>query len=115
MLQYYSQKDNYIVAEGTVLFIAYNDDSTALSYTLDNITPSFDDRCFRIVGDNLVIAKENGIDEWIKVGDTIKFVSAPKYFGDGYIFPIVSLSKDDQVFLEFEEGFTNLIKWIEAL
>lgn len=114
-LQYYSQKENYITAEGTVAFIAYNDDSSFVTYSLDNVTPFFDDRGFKLVGDNLVIAQENGIDELIKVGDTIKFVSAPKYFGDGYIFPIVALSKDDRVFLEFEEGYSNLIQWIKAL
>lgn len=57
--------------------------------------------------------QKNNIDEQIKIGDTIQFVTAPKYFGDGYVMPIVAISVDGEVLLEFEEGYANFLKWLE--
>ena len=39
------------------------------------------------------LQKELG-DDMIKVGDQIEFVTAPKYFGDGYVMPIVAMKRD---------------------
>ena len=40
----------------------------------------------------------------------MNFVSAPEYFGDGYVMPIVSLSIGDTCYLEFDEGLNNLLE-----
>ena len=112
MRDYYSQKNNYINAIGIVSHISYNEDKTALYLGFSDLTPQFDDNSFKIVGDNLPIVQEKGIDEKIKIGDQVDFITAPRYFGDGYVMPIVEISVNEEELLGFEEGFTNLLKWL---
>ena len=112
MRDYYSQKNNYINATGIVSHISYNEDKTALYLGFSDLTPQFDDNSFKIVGDNLPIVQEKGIDEKIKIGDQVDFITAPRYFGDGYVMPIVEISVNEEELLDFEEGFTNLLKWL---
>ncbi len=112
MKRYYSQKENYINASGKVTHIKYNEESTALYLGFSELTPEFDDNSFKIEGNNLPIVKENGIDEKIKLGDKVEFVTAPKYFGDGYVMPIVAISVNGEVLLEFEEGYANYLEFL---
>ena len=46
---------------------------------------------------------KNGISEKIKLGDTVEFVTAPRYFGDGYVMPIVAISVEGEQLLDYEE------------
>ena len=109
---YYSQKENYIEVEGTVSYIKYNEDSTALYIGFSKLSTALDDSCFKIVGDNLKIVKDNNIDDKLTEGEQISFVTAPKYFGDGYVMPIVSLTINGEILLEFDEGYTNFLNWL---
>lgn len=109
---YYSQKENYIEVEGTVSYIKYNEDSTALYIGFSKLSTALDDSCFKIVGDNLKIVKDNNIDDKLIEGEQISFVTAPKYFGDGYVMPIVSLTINGEILLEFDEGYTNFLNWL---
>ena len=78
-----------------------------------DLNPRFDDDSFKIVGDNLLIAQNNGVDKKIRIGDRVDFITAPRYFGDGYVFPIVGLSINNDELLNFEDGFYNLLKWLD--
>ena len=109
---YYSQKENYIEVEGTVSYIKYNEHSTALYIGFSKLSTALDDSCFKIVGDNLKIVKDNNIDDKLTEGEKISFVTAPKYFGDGYVMPIVSLTISGEILLEFDEGYTNFFNWL---
>lgn len=111
---YYSQRENYIIASGIVTRITYNEDSTALYIDFSELTPDFDDTCFKIVGDNLQEVRNKGIDEKLKNGDRVDFITAPKYFGDGYVMPIVAITVDGESLLEFEDGVANLLSWLES-
>ena len=42
----------------------------------------------------------------------VSFMTAPRYFGDGYIMPIVEISVDGEELLSFEEGYENLLEWL---
>ncbi len=110
MKDYYSQKNNYVNATGIVTHISYNEDKSALYLGFSDLTPQFDDDSFKIVGDNVLIVQQNGIDEKIKIGDQVDFITAPKYFGDGYVMPIVAISVDGEELLSFDEGYKNLMK-----
>ena len=110
--EYYSQKENYINATGTISSLRYNDDSTALYIEFSDLSYAFDDVCFKIVGENLQITKTNGIDDKIKVGQRVSFTTAPKYFGDGYVMPVVAISVNEENLLDFEEGHANLLSWL---
>lgn len=113
MNEYYSQKSNYVNASGIVAHISYNDDKSALYLGFSDLNPRFDDDSFKIVGDNLLIAQNNGVDKKIRIGDRVDFITAPRYFGDGYVFPIVGLSINNDKLLNFEDGFYNLLKWLD--
>ena len=105
--EYYSNAENYIDITGTVTHIQYNEGSTALYLGFSDLSAVVDDTNFKIVGKNLQIVKSNGIDDKLKVGDQVSFITAPKYFGDGYVMPIVGITVGDEVLLDFEEGYAN--------
>ncbi len=111
-IEYYSQKENYIRVTGTVSHIKYNDENTVLFIGFEELSPALDDVSFKIVGDNLRIVQDNKIDEKLELGEQITFVTAPKYFGDGYVMPIVAMSINGETLLEFEEGYENLLNWL---
>mgnify|MGYP001861264370 CR=1 FL=1 len=113
MKGYYAQKSNYVNATGNVTHISYNEDRSALYLGFSDLNPQFDDNSFKIVGDNLPIVQQNGIDEKIEIGDQVEFISAARYFGDGYVMPIVEISINEEELLSFEEGFPNLLKWLD--
>ena len=112
MIEYYSQKENYISVTGTVSSIKYSEDATALYIDFYELSPVLDDTCFKIVGENLEIVKANRIDDKLKIGEQITFITAPKYFGDGYVMPIVAISISGENLLGFEEGYKNLLDWL---
>ena len=93
--------------------MAYSENADALYLELSELTPAFDDTCFKFVGDNLLLVQKGGIDEKIKVGNRIEIITAPKYFGDGYVMPIVAISINGESLLNFDEGYENLLKWLE--
>lgn len=66
------------------------------------------------MGKNLLIVRENKIDEKIEIGDRIEFITAPKYFGDGYVMPIAEITVNGEKLLAFEEGFPNFLDWLET-
>ena len=111
-IKYYSQKENYVSVTGTVSNIKYDEDLKALYIEFLELSVSFDDTCFKIVGENLKIAQVNGINDKLTVGEQVSFITAPKYFGDGYVMPIVSISINGECLLEFEEGYKNLLNWL---
>ena len=111
-LEYYSNPDNYITVVGTVTHIEYNEEMDSLYLGLQQIPSGFSDHSFKIVGKNLLIAQENGIDQKLKLGEQVEFISAPRYFGDGYVMPIVGLAIDGETLLAFEQGYQNWIEWI---
>ena len=112
IVEYYSQKENYISVTGTVSHLRYNEDTTALYIDFSELSPGLDDTCFKIVGENLKMVKANKIDDKLKEGERITFITAPKYFGDGYVMPIVAISISGEKLLDFEDGYKNLIDWL---
>ena len=113
MLDYYSEKENYVDATGTVVHIKYNEDETALYLGFSDLSYPFDDVTFKLVGENLQIVREKGIDNKLELGDQIEFTSAPRYFGDGYVMPIVAIHVNGECLLDFEAGYTNLLDWLK--
>lgn len=111
--EYYAHKENYVTAVGTITFINYNEEKTALYLGFSDLTPRFSDDSFKIVGDNFLTVQGNGIDKKVQIGKQVEFVSATRYFGDGYVMPIVAISVDGEVLLSFDEGYDNFQKWLK--
>ena len=112
MLKYYSQKENYISVTGKVASVEYNDDFKALYICFSELSTNLDDVCFKIVGKNLEIVRSKQIEDKVRIGGQITFETAPRYFGDGYVMPIVSVSVNGEILLGFEEGYNNFIEWL---
>ena len=110
--KYYSEKSNYITVSGKVSHISYNKEQTVLYIGFAEMSEEFDDNCFKIIEDNLKIGKNNGIDDVLCLGKRVEFVTAPRYFGDGYVMPIVALSIDGKCYLKFDDGYNNLMRWL---
>ena len=113
--EYYSERSNYITAIGTISHIKYNEENDVLYLGIEQLSPEFADIAFKIVGKNLLIVQENGIDQKLQIGKQIEFISAPRYFGDGYVMPIVGVTIDGEVLLDFEQGYYNWLEWIESM
>ena len=106
---YYSDVSNYESIRATVDEIHYKDDESRIIINVSDIeAPSTYDSSFRIKGANYNVVIENGIMDKLAEGDEIEIVSAPAYFGDGYIYPIVSLTVGDEELLSFDVGVENL-------
>ena len=90
----------------------YSDDHTVLYIAFSDMDRKLDDRTFKIVGKNLQTVEKNGIGDKIKIGDRVTFITAPKYFGDGYVMPIVAISANGESLLDFDEGFKNLMDYM---
>ena len=114
MIQYYAQKENYICVTGTISSMKYNEDFTALYIGFSETSPVLDDTSFKIVGENLAIVRANQIDDKLRVGDQITFITAPKYYGDGYVMPIVAVLVKGEDLLKFEEGHQNFLDWLRS-
>ncbi len=110
--EYYSDVNNYICVSGDITSFSYNEAKDAIYIGFTNLSVSLDDTCFKIVGNNVTVVQSKGFDQKIEIGNHIDFVTAPKYFGDGYVMPIVEFKVNDEVLLDFEEGYQNLIAWL---
>ena len=107
---YYSDKSNFINVSGTVTHIKYSERDGCLYLAFSDLSPKMDDTNFKLIEENAKIAQENGLDDVLDYGIKVDFITAPRYFGDGYVMPIVSLNIDGVCYLEFEEGYDNFIK-----
>lgn len=112
MLEYYTNKNNYVSATGTIHHIRFADETYELYLGISEQTPKFDDTNFVVSGQNMNIVQEHGIENKLQIGDKVSFVAAPKYWGDGYAIPIVEITLDGETLLTFEEGYENLLEWL---
>lgn len=110
-INYYSNEQNYIKITGTIDHVVFDDEQNALYLGFSSLSQKTDDDCFKVVGDAYYIVVAN--KEYIQIGATATFVTAPKYYGDGYVMPIVSLSVDGRNVLEYEDGFSSLLDWFK--
>ena len=104
---YYSDKSNYVTFTGVVDFLKIKDDTLYFSIEAEENEYS---ETYWLEQQNYNTVVDNGIMEDLSIGDTIQFSAAPRIFGDGYIIPVVSISIGDKVYLEFDEGYANLLK-----
>lgn len=114
MLDYYNKDDNYIELEGLVKNIEHHKDWDELVVQIEILTEEH-----QIPYINETNICEFVIVNWSKysfkleVDDCVVFVSAPYYFYNGHILPIVSLQQGECDCLSFEDGKGNYIDWIK--
>lgn len=110
-INYYSNEQNYVKITGTINHIVFDEEQEVLYLGFTNLSKETDDNCFKVVGDSYSVVVAN--KDFIQSGKTATFVTAPKYYGNGYVIPIVSLTIDDNNILEYEVGFWNLLQWLQ--
>ena len=111
--KYYADKSNYVNATGVVDFLNYSENPARLYVSFNDLEPNvFSTSGFKLVGENAELVLERGIKEKLKLGDRVEFISAPEYFGDGYVMPIVSITVNGEELLSFEEGYAGLMKYL---
>lgn len=109
MERYYSDKDNFVIASGTVDSVEYSGETDAIFISFTDLTPAFADNLFSVASESGKILRSKRIENKLHPGDRVEFVSAVAYFGDGYVMPIVSLTIDGEELLSFEEGYANFM------
>jgi hypothetical protein len=102
--------NNYITEEAVVDTITYDKKLEYIGIRLSEISDAYQGERFIIEGENLDIVLANGILEKIEPNSVIEFTSAPAFFGNGYLMPIVQLSVNGETLLSFEEGYANLLE-----
>ncbi len=107
--EYYEDINNYISDEAIVENIIYNEEEDYIVLWLSVTNEAYQIPNFIIEGENANIVLKKDILEKLKVGDTVKFISAPKIFGNGDFLPIVALSVSNDKLLDFETGYENLL------
>ena len=107
--EYYADMGNFITGEATVKNIIYSEEDNKIVLWLYDTDPSYQTPNFVIKGNNTTVALENGILDKVKIGDTITVTSAPRFFYDGYMMPIIGLSIGDTEILNIETGHRNLM------
>lgn len=112
MLKYYSVRSNYVTVNGIIDYIQDAPELNGLYLGFSELFPTMDDSCFKLVGANREIVLQRDILQKVQLGTTVNFITAPRYFGDGYVMPIVEISVDGEELLSFEEGYENLLEWL---
>lgn len=107
--EYYKDENNYLTSNAVVKEIIYKNEDNGIYLWLDHLDSAYQDSTFVLRGENVNIAIENGITNKVSTGTEITFTSAPRYFWDGYLMPIVYLKVNDEVLLHFKEGYGNLL------
>ena len=112
MISYYRDESHYITATGIVSYISYNAYSNAWYLCFADLSFEFDDNCFKVVGENIPIVQGKIGNFNTLCGKEVSFVTAPKYFGDGYVMPLVSLTVDGETILNDQDGVANFLEWL---
>ena len=110
---YYADQTVYITEEAIVTNIGYDEDRDTVYMQLDikssELEGVYSAPSFKITGKSADIMIQNGALDKIKAGSIITFTSAPRYFGDGYVYPIVAVTFEGEELLPFEEGHKALM------
>lgn len=108
--RYYSDEENFIEVTSEIDHIVWDHSEEELYLGFSDIPEIFSDETFDITGDSFGILIDKDAEQYLKMGVEVTFVTAPRYFGDGYVMPIVALKVGDYELLDYEDGYAALMK-----
>ena len=127
--EYYSNDNSYETLEGTIIEDGIGQNSTYnrvyISVKCESEKSKFskwdagyyEKGC--IATFRVELGKREECEELCKKlteGTKIRFTTAPeKYFWDGYLRPVVAIDVDGECILEYDQGKTYLLQWVENL
>lgn len=109
---YYKEKRNFVTVEAV---FKGTEDNSRVNYLIiwtekGQTTEIFSEWRFKFTEASSLRLKNASFLEEVVPGDTITFIAAPKYFGDGYLVPIVGISANGKTYLDFETGWRDLME-----
>jgi hypothetical protein len=115
MLPYYENDQSYGKLEGIILSVEYSKDLDELFLKIiaDGTNPEFEERSRTEGYMRFVLVHWSEYAFPLEEGDTVVFTSAPMYFYNGHVWPIVQLEKEGIEYLSLFEGKANYLRWIE--
>lgn len=108
--RYYSDEENFIEVTSEINHIVWDHSEEELYLGFSDIPEIFSDETFDITGDSFGILIDKDAEQYLKMGVEVTFVTAPRYFGDGYVMPIVALKAEDYELLDYEDGYAALME-----
>ena len=108
--KYYSNEENFVEVTSEINHIVWNHSEQCVTIGLSIVPETFSDNCFDIEEENYKIVLENGGEEYLQLGTSVTIVTAPRYFGDGYIMPIVAIKVGEYELLNYEDGYNGLME-----
>lgn len=78
--------EEYVTVSASVDHISHNTSRGYVCIGIPEPPEHFSDTSFEVSGDSYQTILENGFEEKVVIGKEITFISAPRYFGDGYMF-----------------------------
>ena len=114
MLDYYNKDNVYSELTGEIKSIKYKEgiDELFIEIELAEIKNDFSVNAVTGYGE-FTIVNWSKYNFALEANDTIIFTSAPMYFYNGHILPIVALSKNEEIYISFNEGVSTYINWIQ--
>ena len=106
---YYKNTDNFIEVTGVLGDYYIRDEHDWLFLHFEETSFQFIDTSFILDGENYNVVMDKNIIEVLEPNTVVQFVTAPGYFGDGWHYPIVAIEINGITYLEFEEGYENLL------
>jgi hypothetical protein len=115
MINYYSQDSNYSDLTGVIRSIKPVKGTDELFLEIDLLSENPDFSCNLETGYyEFVLVNRSAKDYDLKVNDTIVFTSAPMYFYNGHILPIIRIERNDSELLSFDAGKESYLNWIKS-
>lgn len=108
--KYYSNEENFVEVTSKINHIVWNHSEQRVTIGLSDVPETFSDNCFDIEEDNYIILLENGGEEYLEYGTDVTIITAPRYFGDGYIMPIVAITVGEYELLNYDDGYKGLME-----
>ncbi len=110
---YYADPNNYRELDCKIVEVDTDYDGKSIYLSLEHNSDEFEDgENFVINGENLRVARENGVNDILKKDNVITVKAAPGEFsGPGSGYSIAGLSCGGKDYLPFEVGLNNIAQW----
>ena len=113
MLSYYEQDANYEVMNGKIKSLRYIEKQDKLLLQIEVLSDNQVSYNQSKSYCDFVLVNWSYYEIELKVDDEITFTSAPMYFYNGYVLPIIHIELNQVQLLSFAEGKENYIDWIK--
>ena len=114
MLDYYSNAENYSFLKGKISSVVVDEEERQIHLEIDILTPGHAFTSNPHTGlSQFIIVDFTEEERKLSVDEEVEFMSAPMYFYNGHVLPVVSLKVGDTEIMTFEEGRERYLLWIK--